>query len=135
MKLFSNRLPGLLLLAALSSPLDARSTPDDTAKPEAKADTKSDAKSDAGGETKIFEEPPPSVTAHSITLGGKVLKYHATAGYIVLKEEEGKPLVPGAGPKPDSGAKAGAKPEDEPGPPLKAKVSGRVEGSPALSSV
>jgi len=110
MKLFSNRLPGLLLLAALSSPLDARSTPDDTAKPEAKADTKSDAKSDAGGETKIFEEPPPSVTAHSITLGGKVLKYHATAGYIVLKEEEGKPLVKEPGQKPSPEAKSETEP-------------------------
>ena len=44
-------------------------------------------------EAKIFEEPAPVVTAHSVTIAGKTLKYHATAGYIVLKEEEGKPLV------------------------------------------
>jgi carboxypeptidase C (cathepsin A) len=109
-KLFSDRLPGLLLLIALSSPLDAVSTADDAAKPEAKANAKPDAKPDAKGEDKIFEEPPPSVTAHSITVGGKVLKYHATAGYIVLKEEEGKPLVkePGQKPPPE------AKPDTEP---------------------
>ena len=33
------------------------------------------------------------VTSHTVTIGGKTLKYHTTAGYIVLKEEEGKPLV------------------------------------------
>jgi len=95
-KLFSNRLLGLMLLAALSYPFDADSMADNAAKPEAKAETNSDAK----GEAKVFEEPPLSVTAHSITVGGKILKYHATAGYIVLKEEEGKSLVKEAGQKP-----------------------------------
>ena len=95
-KLFSNGLLGLMLLAALSYPFDADSMADNAAKPEAKAETNSDAK----GEAKVFEEPPLSVTAHSITVGGKILKYHATAGYIVLKEEEGKSLVKEAGQKP-----------------------------------
>jgi carboxypeptidase C (cathepsin A) len=36
-------------------------------------------------------EPAPSVTAHSVTVDGKVIKYHATTGYMVLKLEEGKP--------------------------------------------
>src|SRR6266478_2687662 len=57
------------------------------------------------GESKVFDEPPPVVTDHSITLGGKTLKYHTTAGYIVLKEEEGKPLVKGPDQKPASEAK------------------------------
>jgi carboxypeptidase C (cathepsin A) len=102
-KLFSNRLLGLWLLVALSFPLDADSAADDADKPEAKSDTK--------GEAKVFEEPPLSVTAHSITVGGKILKYHATAGYIVLKEEEGKPLVKGPGQKPSAETNS----ETEPG--------------------
>jgi carboxypeptidase C (cathepsin A) len=106
MKRFSSRLLGLLLLLALSSPLDAYSTADDTPK----SDAKSDAKSEAKEEEKIFEESPPSVTAHSITVAGQTLKYHATAGYIVLKEEEGKPLVKEPAQKPP----AEAKPETEP---------------------
>ena len=113
-KLFSNRLPALLLLVALVSPLDADSTTDDAAKPQAKAGTSPDAKSDTNGEAKIFEEPLPSVTAHSITVGGKTLKYHATAGYIVLKEEEGKPLVKGPGQKPPPETKSETNPETEP---------------------
>jgi len=40
--------------------------------------------------SKEDEEPPLSVTAHTLVLGGKTLKYHATAGYIVLKAEETK---------------------------------------------
>jgi carboxypeptidase C (cathepsin A) len=107
-KLFSNRLLGLVLLAALSAPLEADSSADNAAKPEAKADSSFDAKSDTKSEAKVFEEPPLSVTAHSITVGGKILKYHATAGYIVLKEEEGKPLVKAPGQKPPSEASAEA---------------------------
>jgi len=38
-------------------------------------------------------EPALSVTAHTVTVGGKVLKYHATAGYFILNEEEGKPFA------------------------------------------
>lgn len=34
-----------------------------------------------------------SITSHSIQLEGKLLKYHVTAGYLVLNEEEGKPLL------------------------------------------
>ena len=52
-------------------------------------------------EPRIEEEPVLSVTAHTITVGGKTVKYHATAGYYLLKEEEGKPLV-----KPDGSAPA-----------------------------
>jgi len=105
--LFSNRLLGLSLLVTFASPLYADPAAESTAKPDAKAEAKT--------ETKFFEEPPLSVTAHSITIGGKTLKYHATAGYIVLAEEEGKPLVPQAGQKPAPEAKAETKPEAEPG--------------------
>src|SRR6266567_2768709 len=81
---------GVLLLIALILPLrGADANTNDTEK----------------GESKVFEEPPPVVTDHSITLGGKTLKYHTTAGYIVLKEEEGKPLVKGPDQKPPPEAK------------------------------
>jgi carboxypeptidase C (cathepsin A) len=93
LKLFYSRLLELLLLISLCAP--ASSIADDTAKSEAKSDAKVDSK----GDEKFFEEPPLSVTAHSITIAGKALKYHTTAGYIVLKEEEGKPLVKGPGQK------------------------------------
>src|SRR5215470_9374791 len=66
----------------------------------ADANTNETAKGEGKGETKFFEETPPVVTAHAITLGGKTLRYHVTAGFIVLKEEEGKPLVKGPEQKP-----------------------------------
>ena len=73
-----------------------------------RAETKSDAPVPASPAAKSDDEPVLSVTAHTINVGGKTLKYHATAGYIVLKEEEGKPLVKGATPPPDE-----KKPEEE----------------------
>lgn len=76
----------------------------------------------AKSESKAFEEPPPVVTAHSITLGGKTLKYHTTAGYIVLKEEEGKPLVKGAEQKPAPEAKETEANKTKDGLKAKAKV-------------
>src|ERR1700728_2837155 len=96
-RVVSVRLLSWLLLVSLGFQLDADSAPDASAKPDAKADTSANAKSDTKGEEKVFEEPPLSVTAHSITVGSNTLKYHATAGYILLKEEEGKPLVRDAG--------------------------------------
>ena len=83
-KITPRRILGLCLLVAVSAMLRAES------KPEAAAPAKS--------ETPVIEEPVLSVTAHTITVGGKTLKYHATAGYLLLKEEEGKPLVPGVTP-------------------------------------
>jgi carboxypeptidase C (cathepsin A) len=37
------------------------------------------------------KDPVLSVTEHEITVGGKVIKYQATAGYLVLKSEKGEP--------------------------------------------
>jgi len=64
-------------------------------KVESKIDTKPDAKNEKDD---IPEDPAPIVTAHTITINGQLIKYHATAGYMVLKAEEGKPLVAGATP-------------------------------------
>src|SRR5882724_6806946 len=87
---------GVSLLIALVLPLRAAdSNTNDTEK----------------AESKVFEEPPPVVTTHSVTLGGKTLKYHTTAGYIVLKEEEGKPLVKAPDQKPAQEEKKESEPE------------------------
>ena len=85
---------GLIVPAAL-----VRADTKVESKIETKVDTKSDAKADKD-DAKADEEPVLSVTAHTVIVGGKTIKYHATAGYLVLKEEEGKPLVPGATPPP-----------------------------------
>ncbi len=104
----------LLAVVMLSSRLVAESATDVSAKQNAKADTAADSASDAKGSEKVFEEPPLSVTSHTVTVGGKTLKYHATAGFILLKEEEGKPLVKDAAQKPSPDAKSDTKSESEP---------------------
>ncbi|MDP4285699.1 MAG: peptidase S10 [Bacteroidota bacterium] len=35
--------------------------------------------------------PPPVVTRSSVTINGKVINYTATTGYMIMKDEEGKP--------------------------------------------
>jgi carboxypeptidase C (cathepsin A) len=80
----------LLLLASVA----VRSRAADAAPMEVKTDVKVDAKADDDKkDDKKDEEPVLSVTAHTITVDGQVIKYHATAGYMVIKQEEGKPLV------------------------------------------
>jgi carboxypeptidase C (cathepsin A) len=108
----------------------------------------------AKADDKVFEETPPVVTEHSVTIGGKSLKYHTTAGYILLKEEEGKPLVksPDAKPVPEEkkepetrktkdGLKAKAKvfyvsyTLDDTGDPSKRPLTFAFNGGPGSSSV
>jgi len=139
-------------LTAVAFLTQAQTNESASAMEEKKSDTHSDTKSDA----KFFEEPPLSVTAHSITLDGKTLKYHATAGYIVLKEEEGKPLVKSPASKPGTEHKSkskedtektkeGLKPKakvffvayalDEAGDPGKRPLTFAFNGGPGASSV
>ncbi len=92
----------VLLLSLLLPSAILRADTKVESKVETKVDTKADDKADK--DDRKDEEPVLSVTAHSIVVGGKTIKYHATAGYIVLKEEEGKPLVAGAPPPPPSDA-------------------------------
>jgi len=75
---------------------------DDT-KPASKSDSKDDAAPSKGDTKPADEEPVLSVTAHTILINGKELKYHATAGYMMLKEEDNKPsgLAPDAKGEPD----------------------------------
>src|SRR6516225_3102401 len=100
----------VLLLMAFVSLRAAESNTNDTSKTEGK------------GETKFFEETPPVVTAHAITLGGKTLRYHVTAGFIVLKEEEGKPMVKGPEQKPAPESKEAEANKTKDGLKAKAKI-------------
>ena len=126
----------VVLLPALAAPLLADSGTNETSK----------------GDAKVFDEPAPIVTSHTVTVGGKTLKYHTTAGYIVLKEEEGKPLVksPDQKPVPEEKSQAektkdGLKPKakvffvaytlDESGEPSSRPVTFAFNGGPGSSSV
>jgi carboxypeptidase C (cathepsin A) len=101
----------LSLIAVLACPLRSEPKPAD---PKAADLDKGDAKPEA--------EPPLSVTAHTITVNGKALRYHATAGYLILKEEEGKTsLQAGAEEKAPAGSKGEAAKFDD-GLKPKAKV-------------
>jgi carboxypeptidase C (cathepsin A) len=75
----------------LAFPLRGADTKPDAPKPvDAKA-ADSD-KADGDKASPKEEEPVLSVTAHSVAVDGKVINYHATAGYMLVKVEEGKPL-------------------------------------------
>jgi carboxypeptidase C (cathepsin A) len=80
------------LVAALASlPLRAADAKADDAKPvDLKVSDIEKVEVDKGA-SKDTPEPAPSVTEHSVTVDGKVIKYHATTGYMILKLEEGKP--------------------------------------------
>src|SRR3569832_2264649 len=79
-KLPSLRVISFSMLVAFNSAVQLHSAETSTDKANATTDAKPDSKSD----TKVFKEPTPTVTSHSITVGGKTLQYHATAGYILL---------------------------------------------------
>lgn len=68
------------------------------------------------------KEPPPSVTEHTLTVGGKTIRYRATTGYMVMRDwaekkkpEEGDGARPGqsASPTPAPAAKEGDKSKDK----------------------
>jgi carboxypeptidase C (cathepsin A) len=46
---------------------------------------------DKDGKDKKDEKKAPVVTHHEVTIGGKLIKYTATAGYLELPDYEGKP--------------------------------------------
>ncbi len=72
----------LLALTVPSAPLAAAAAAE---KPAALADAKpADKKDDKDKEKE--KEPVLSVTEHTITIGGKVIKYKATAGYMAMKD-------------------------------------------------
>ena len=99
-------------------------SPTETATP----GTKEEKDKDKGKEEE--KEPPPSVTEHTLTVGGKTIRYRATAGYMVMRDysekkkpedsEEEKGREPSSSPTP---AKEAAKEKDgKDEPKQKAKV-------------
>ena len=101
-----------ILICVTAATLRADVPADSKADPKAdKPDAKSDKDKD---DDKADADPAPVVTAHTITVNGKVIHYHATTGYMVLKEEEGKPLVPGATPPPAPAASDDKKDDAKP---------------------
>ena len=59
-------------------------------KPDAKSEKFEAPAADKKAEAKE-KEPVLSVTEHEITIGGKLIKYRATAGYLVLKDAKDRP--------------------------------------------
>src|ERR1700677_441102 len=97
----------LLTLAALAFPAAAQEGGKD-AKP-------ADAPKEAGKETPKPapepEEPKLSVTEHTIVIGGKTVKYKATVGYLLLKQEAAD-QHPGKGDDPDKKPAGDAQKDD-----------------------
>ena len=60
------------------------------------------------------KEPPPSVTDHTLTVGGKTIRYRATTGYMVMRDwAEKKKTEEGDGPRRGQPAAAPAKEADK----------------------
>jgi len=102
---------------------EPRNTADDSSK---SSDSK-DRDKDTSKETE--KEPPPSVTEHTITVGGKTVRYRATTGFMVMRDwnEKKKPEDGEAGPRPSSPSPSPAKDDkpkdkDKDEPKQKAKV-------------
>lgn len=82
--------PSLLLsLAFLATPALAQRDRRPDAPP-APADSK-DGKDPKEAKKDEKKEPPPAVTHHAVTVGGRAIKYTTTAGYIEQPDYEGKP--------------------------------------------
>jgi carboxypeptidase C (cathepsin A) len=76
---------GLPAAAAAQNRRSPTPTPSEAAAPEKGKDKDKDKDKE-----KKEEEKPPSVTHHTMTLGGKPFAYTATAGYMPMKDENGK---------------------------------------------
>src|SRR5436305_1849891 len=61
------------------------------------------------------KDPPPSVTEHTMTVGGKTIRYRATTGFMVMRDwSEKKKPDEGDGKAPPSAAPSAAKEVDKP---------------------
>ncbi|MCX6956485.1 MAG: hypothetical protein NTV51_30500, partial [Verrucomicrobia bacterium] len=76
---------GFLLTILLCAPSPAAVAASAPEKPAAGAEANAGEKKDDKKDEKE-KEPVLSVTEHEITLGGKVIKYRATAGYMAMKD-------------------------------------------------
>lgn len=105
---------------------DKETQPSETATP-----GKNDAKDRDKDKKDEEKEPPLSVTEHTLTVGGKTIRYRATTGYMVMRDwsekkkpEDGEP-GPRASSPPPAPAKEADKSKDKDGkdePKQKAKV-------------
>lgn len=89
---------------------------------------------DKGKDDDKDKEPPPSVTEHTMTVGGKTIRYRATTGYMVMRDwaekkkeddgDGGKPGQSSASPSAKEGDKGKDKEKDgkDDQPKQKAKV-------------
>src|SRR5262245_32233676 len=86
------RLASSLALLLASPPLWAQIRPGPTPTPsaEARSEKAGEEKGKKADEKPVQPEKPPSVTHHEIKVDGKPLRYTATAGYMPMKDEEGK---------------------------------------------
>ena len=67
------------------------------AAPAPAADTAAPATADAAAKAAADAAPPPeprsSRTQHQVRIGGEVVRYTATAGWLIMKNDEGKPIA------------------------------------------
>ncbi|MFO7587347.1 MAG: carboxypeptidase [Gemmatimonadota bacterium] len=52
-----------------------------------------ESKADSGAAAAVKPEPEASVTRHSVRIDGEVVKYTATAGWLIMSDEEGRPIA------------------------------------------
>ncbi len=83
MKISFRRLSTLLIALSVFSIPSVRA--------QAKADQADQKKAQKEDKDKEEQEPKLTVTEHTVTIGGKPVKYKATAGYMVLKDYSPKP--------------------------------------------
>src|SRR6266849_5745244 len=85
----------VIALSLCSTALFAQVRPQPSPTTTPSGEKASEAEKDKGRDRKPEEKPaqpekPPSVTHHEIKVDGKLLRYTATAGYMPMKDEEGK---------------------------------------------
>lgn len=83
------RLLSTLVLAAAAVAVTAQEEPKKEAAVERKGPAAAEAKAAPPAATE--KDPAPSVTEGEVTIGGKVIRYKATAGYLVQRDEKGAP--------------------------------------------
>jgi carboxypeptidase C (cathepsin A) len=102
----------VLCLAAVSAraqtskpvPGELKVHPDKETPTESATPAKNDEKERDRDKKDDEKEPPPSVTEHTLTVGGKTIHYRATTGYMVLRDwsEKKKSEDGDSGPRPSS---------------------------------
>src|SRR5204863_2028833 len=113
-------------------PGELKVRPDKDTTSDTTAPDKNDAKDRDKDKKDEEKEPRPSVTEHTLTVGGKTIRYRATTGYMVMRDwsekkssEDGERGPRGSSPSPSPAKEADKKDKDKDGkdePKQKAKV-------------